>query len=54
MIIFQRNLRKFAENIRKFIANFQKICPKKPGSLNRSGGNSPQYLQKVKVAEVTP
>ena len=35
---FQRNLQTFAENIRKVAANFQKICPKKPGTLNRYGG----------------
>ena len=35
---FKRNLQTFAENIRKFAANFQKICPKKPGTLNRYGG----------------
>ena len=40
MRIFQRNLENFAENIRKFTAKFQKICPKKPGTLNRSGGNT--------------
>ena len=38
---FKRNLQTFAENIRKFAANFQKICPKKPGTLNRYGGNFP-------------
>ena len=36
--IFQRNLRTFAENILKISANFQKVCPKKPGTLNRYGG----------------
>ena len=37
---FKRNLQTFAENIRKFAAYFQKICPKKPGTLNRYVGNS--------------
>ena len=36
---FKRNLQTSADNIRKFAANFQKICPKKPGTLNRYGGN---------------
>ena len=35
---FKRNLQTSAENNRKFAANFQKICPKKPGTLNRYGG----------------
>ena len=39
MTRFQRNLQNFAENIREFAANFQKICPKKPGTLNRYGGS---------------
>ena len=37
---FQKNLQTFAENIRIFAANFQKICSKKPGTLNRYGGNT--------------
>ena len=39
---FQRNIQTFAENIRKFAAKFQKICPKKPGTLNRSLRREPR------------
>ena len=39
MRTFQRNLQNSTENIGKFAANFQKICPKKPGTLNRYGSN---------------
>ena len=53
---FQRNLQTFAENIRKFAANFQKICPKKPGTLNRYAGeeqckNSSRVLEEPLLRE---